>query len=120
MLHRIFRISPAFRLAVRHSSSDKAALALKAYNDAMASEIAHAEATAKLWKRLTLFGALPLIALVGYHVMTTEAEHEAHFHRPEFIPYSHLRIRNKPFPWGDGNHSIFHNHNNALPTGYED
>ena len=120
MLHRIFGFSRVLRLAVRHNSSDKAAKALKDYNDAMAAEIAHAGETAKLWKRLALFGALPLIGIVSYHVYTTEAEHKAHHKRPEFVPYSHLRIRNKPFPWGDGNHSIFHGHNNALPNGYED
>ncbi|CRL00170.1 CLUMA_CG013445, isoform A [Clunio marinus] len=73
----------------------------------------------KLWKRLSFFVAMPA---VGLCMLNTYLEHQKMtVHRPEFVKYEYLRIRNKRFPWGDGNKSLFHNpHVNALPDGYED
>lgn len=88
------------------------------------AEEEHALKTMKTWKNISLFVAIPAMGLVAYNSYRAEKEHVAHEHehgRPPFIPYTHLRIRSKPFPWKDGNHSLFHNsHTNALPEGYED
>merc|ERR1712055_623322 len=70
----------------------------------------------KMWKNLTLFAAFPIIILgsINAFVLADESGHTP----PEFIPYDHLRIRSKKFPWGNGNHSLIHNsHMNALPDG---
>lgn len=73
----------------------------------------------KFWKKLSFFVAFPAIGLcmINCYMEHTKGHHE----RPPFIPYEHMRIRNKRFPWGEGQKSLFHNPRvNALPSGYED
>ncbi|XP_047236308.1 cytochrome c oxidase subunit 6A, mitochondrial [Girardinichthys multiradiatus] len=79
----------------------------------------HGEQSAKTWKILSFVVALPAVAVCMLNTFLKEKEH-SHHEQLEFVPYTHLRIRTKRFPWGDGNKTLFHNtHVNALPDGYE-
>ena len=75
----------------------------------------------EFWKKVFLYVSVPAIILSAVNTYFLELEHYNHYHRPEFVPYEHLRIRHRRFPWGDGNHSLFHNpKTNPLPEGWEE
>ncbi|CAG0888833.1 unnamed protein product [Darwinula stevensoni] len=77
------------------------------------------EAGMRMWRQLSIFVALPAVGLCMLNAYLGIRDHP--HARPEFVPYEHMRIRSKRFPWGDGNKSLFHNpHMNALPDGYEE
>ncbi|KAG7238930.1 hypothetical protein INR49_030477 [Caranx melampygus] len=102
---------------------------------AAASHSSH-EGKAKTWRTLSFVLAIPGVSVCW---LNAYMKGQAHSHKqPEFVPYPHLRLRTKAslrsnlqtcrlkgvssikFPWGDGNHSLFHNpHTNPLPNGYE-
>ncbi|KXJ21558.1 uncharacterized protein LOC110254009 [Exaiptasia diaphana] len=77
------------------------------FRQALQEEEKHAEGTLKNWKRISLFIAIPATLTIGYKAFFVD--HEEHPNPDNYVPYSHIRIRNKAFPWGDGDHSLFHN-----------
>ncbi|XP_056144463.1 cytochrome c oxidase subunit 6A, mitochondrial [Lampris incognitus] len=84
---------------------------------AAASHSSH-EGGARTWKILTFVLAIPGVSVCMANAFMKAESHADH--QADFVPYPHLRIRTKKFPWGDGNHTLFHNgHTNPLPDGYE-
>uniref|UniRef100_A0A0N5AQ00 Cytochrome c oxidase subunit n=1 Tax=Syphacia muris TaxID=451379 RepID=A0A0N5AQ00_9BILA len=67
----------------------------------------------KYYRTVAIFVCFPAVICAAFISLTTHFE-EQKKGRPEYIPYEFRSIRNKanffsPFPWGDGNHVLFHN-----------
>ncbi|EYC41436.1 hypothetical protein Y032_0569g82 [Ancylostoma ceylanicum] len=65
-------------------------------------------AAKQTWKKIFYWASIPCLAMTMYAAYKDHAHHMSH-ERPDYVPYAFLNVRNKPFPWGDGNHSLFHN-----------
>ncbi|XP_053987919.1 uncharacterized protein LOC128881164 [Hylaeus volcanicus] len=74
----------------------------------------------KFYRFLSLFVAMPLILVMSIYVYAREMEKKKQ-PRPEFVDVPYMRRIIKPFPWGDGRHTLFHNpvKNPISPHGYE-
>ncbi|XP_002132232.3 uncharacterized protein [Drosophila pseudoobscura] len=81
-------------------------------------ESAHSGGGMKLWRSISLFAILPMVAILTLLVFSTHKEHE----HPEFVYYPFMYKRTKTYYFKDGNRTLFHNSKqNALPpAGYED
>ncbi|KAJ1919885.1 hypothetical protein H4219_001665 [Mycoemilia scoparia] len=103
-LGSLARSVPTTRFAVRQYS---ARLSKEAYLAAKEE----ANTAAETWKKVSLFFAVPLCIGFGIKATNDELHHIEHLKHdpPKFAPYSYLRIRRREFPFGDGDHTLFHN-----------
>ncbi|XP_076674116.1 uncharacterized protein LOC143372093 [Andrena cerasifolii] len=74
----------------------------------------------RFWRTLSVFVMMPVLLVTTAFVYSTKMESKNE-PRPEFIDYLFMRRIIKPFPWGDGRRTLFHNpvKNPIAPHGYE-
>uniref|UniRef100_A0A0R3RLK9 Cytochrome c oxidase polypeptide VIa n=1 Tax=Elaeophora elaphi TaxID=1147741 RepID=A0A0R3RLK9_9BILA len=74
----------------------------------------------KFYDTVIMFGSPVLLSIL---LCITYLGHkiERHFDQDKYVQYPYLGVRNKPLPWGDGNHALFHNpEKNYVPgVGFE-
>merc|ERR1712002_86025 len=94
-----------------------------ALKKALTDKTEHAGDVANMWTKITMFIGVPVVVACMYNAYLIGEEHSAHLREHGFPPFkkmSYMYIRKTQFPWGDGNHSLFHTKGNPLPEGYEE
>ncbi|KAL2723980.1 hypothetical protein V1478_008493 [Vespula squamosa] len=73
----------------------------------------------KLYRIISIISSI--IILIASAIIIPRVREEVKKPRPEFEDVPYMYRRTKRFPWGDGNHSLFHNpvRNPIPPDGYE-
>ncbi|VDO12644.1 Cytochrome c oxidase subunit VIa family protein [Brugia malayi] len=74
----------------------------------------------KFYNSVVMYGS-PVVLAILFYVTYLGHQMEEHFDQDKYVHYPYLTVRNKPLPWGDGNHSLFHNpERNYVPgVGFE-
>ncbi|KAK6100542.1 Cytochrome c oxidase subunit VIa family protein [Brugia pahangi] len=74
----------------------------------------------KFYNAVVMYGS-PVVLAILFYVTYLGHQMEEHFDQDKYVHYPYLTVRNKPLPWGDGNHSLFHNpERNYVPgVGFE-
>ncbi|KAF8470117.1 cytochrome c oxidase, subunit VIa [Kalaharituber pfeilii] len=84
-----------------------------AFNKERAAIKAHAAQTAELWRKLSLYVAIPALIVASinaYQLWNGHWEHVAHeppLEEKTEYPYQNIRVKN--FCWGDGDKTLFWN-----------
>ncbi|KAL7415131.1 cytochrome c oxidase subunit VIa-domain-containing protein [Mrakia frigida] len=87
------------------------------WSEDLAAIKGHAPAAAELWRKITMYIAIPGCIACGIYVWKKEGEHLAHLEHeadlnggfaPKKVQYEYLDMRKRPFPWS-GIQSLFHN-----------
>ncbi|QDS68476.1 hypothetical protein FKW77_010843 [Venturia effusa] len=103
------------RLPKRYSSTQHSFTGAEdnAFNRERAAVKQHAAESSDLWRKLSLYVAIPCLIIASanaYTLWNEHWEHEAHRPPPEERPqYEYMNIRNKLYPWGDGHKTLFWN-----------